>query len=294
MMNDKSLALVLEGGGVKCAYQVGALMALTEKGYTFKAISGASFGALNGALYIEGGVKRLFDYYTNIKTEDIFVDQPLVEFVNNYNGERENFTNAYLGFLKEHFGTSFNDRDKISEHYQHYVAHLVNEKAVNDSPIDFMFSVLEVNNSPLILPMIIGAYFSRNFAPLQLLFSNGSIKPKIINKVDCSVGTLPRYVAASANYPFFNPINVEDSYYLDGGITNNVPYQALLDNGYDKMIIIRTKSDELQGKIPQNDNILQIIPSENLGSSLYFTHDNIMELIKLGYTDAMNVINQNN
>ena len=105
---------------------------------------------------------------------------------------------------------------------------------------------------------------------------------------------LPLYVAASANYPFFNPLLVEDHYYLDGGITNNAPYEPLLEKGHNKIIVIRTKSDELQGKIPQNDNILVITPSENLGSSLYFTHDNIMYLIKLGYMDTMNIIKQEN
>ena len=285
-MNKDKLGLVLEGGGVKCAYHVGALMALEETGYSFKAISGASFGALNGALYIEGGVKKLFDFYTNLQTKDIFIDDDICDFVNNYNGDKRDFSQSFLSFLKEHTEQAFSERREISDYYHSFVAHLVNEKAVNNSPIEFMFSVLEVNNSPLVLPLIIGAYFSRNLAPIELMISTGSIKPKIINKVDCSVGTLPLYIAASANYPFFNPLLVEDAYYLDGGITNNVPYQALLDSGYDSLVIIRTKTDELQGKIPQNDHILVINPSEKLGSSIEFTHDNIMELIKLGYIDT--------
>ena len=68
-------------------------------------------------------------------------------------------------------------------------------------------------------------------------------------------------------------------------------YKALLEAGYNKLVIIRTKSDELQGKIPQNDDILVITPSENLGSSIQFTHDNIMEFIKLGYSDTIKIIN---
>ena len=293
-MTNKKVALVLEGGGVKCAYQVGSIMALEELGYSFNAISGASFGALNGALYIEGGVKRLFDFYTNIQTKDIFMDDNLSDFVNKYNGDKEVFTQSFLAFVKNNIPDAMDRRGEVSDYYHRFVSSKVNEKAINDSPIDFMFSVLEVNNSPLILPMIIGAYFSRNLGPLHMMISSGTIKPKIINKVDCSKGSLPLYVAASANYPFFNPMLVEDAYYLDGGITNNVPYQALLDSGYEEMIIIRTKSDELQGKIPQNDNILQIIPSENLGSSIHFTHDNIMELLKLGYQDTMAKFKNNN
>ena len=293
MIKDK-YALVLEGGGVKCAYQVGALMALEEMGYSFSAISGASFGALNGALYIEGGVKKLFDFYNNLQTKDIFIDDNLCDFVNNYNGDKLVFTQSFLNFVKENIPNAMDRREEVSQYYHRYVSSLVNEKAVKESPIEFMFSVLEVANSPLLLPIIIGAYFSRNLAPLQMMISSGTIKPKIINKVECSKGSLPLYVAASANYPFFNPMLVEDSYYLDGGITNNVPYQCLLDAGYEKLVIIRTKSDELQGKMPQNDNILVITPSENLGSSIHFTHDNIVDLLKLGYQDAMAILKQNN
>ena len=292
MIDNKVISLVLEGGGVKCAYQVGAIMALEEMGYSFNAISGASFGALNGALYLEGGVKRLFDYYTTLETKDIFVDDNLVEFVNNYNGEKTAFTGAFINFVKEHVASVNEDRNRISDYYHNYVSKLVNEEAVRNSPIDFMFSVLEVVNSPLIIPTIIGSYFAGNLSLLKFLESNGTITSRIISKDDARKGSLPLYVAGSANYPFFNPFLIEDRFYLDGGITNNVPYQCLLGRGYNKLIIIRTKTDELQGKIPQNDDILQILPSKNLGSSLEFTHDNIMELIKLGYMDAKAQINQ--
>lgn len=294
MINDKKVSLVLEGGGVKCAYQVGALMALEENGYSFNAISGASFGALNGALYIEGGVKKLFDFYTSLQTKDIFLDENICNFVNLYNGEKQCFTNAFLTFMKENASTFFNDRNKVSDYYHAYIAYLVNEEAIINSDIDYMFSVLEVKNNPLTLPMIIGAYFSRNMAPLKLLENNGTITSKIINKKDVAKGLLPLYVASSANYPFFNPLTVEDRYYLDGGITNNVPYEPLLSSKDKKIVIIRTKDDELQGKMPQNENILVITPSENLGSSLQFTHDNIMYLIKLGYQDTLKLLNKNN
>lgn len=294
MIDKNNISLVLEGGGVKCAYQVGALMALEENGYSFKAISGASFGALNGALYIEGGVKKLFDYYTSIDTKDIFLEENICNFVNLYNGERELFTNAFLAYMKENTSTFFNDRNMISDYYHSYVANLINEEAIRNSDIEYMFSVLEVTNNAIALPMIIGAYFSRNMAPLKILENNGTIKSHIINKNECRKGMLPMYVAASANYPFFNPMLVEDKYYLDGGITNNAPYEVLLASGHDKIVVIRTKNDDLQGKIPQNEDILVITPSQNLGSSLYFTHDNIMELIKLGYQDTIAIIKNNN
>ena len=46
----KEYGLVLEGGGAKGAYQIGAWKALKEAGVKIKGIAGTSVGALNGAL----------------------------------------------------------------------------------------------------------------------------------------------------------------------------------------------------------------------------------------------------
>jgi NTE family protein len=48
--NTSRIGLVLSGGGAKGAYQVGVLRYLAEAGITVDAISGASIGALNGAI----------------------------------------------------------------------------------------------------------------------------------------------------------------------------------------------------------------------------------------------------
>jgi NTE family protein len=41
--------LVLEGGGAKGSYQIGACQAMQELGVEFGAVAGTSIGALNGA-----------------------------------------------------------------------------------------------------------------------------------------------------------------------------------------------------------------------------------------------------
>lgn len=46
--------LVLEGGGAKGAYHIGAFFALKELGYEFDAVVGTSIGALNGAMIAMG------------------------------------------------------------------------------------------------------------------------------------------------------------------------------------------------------------------------------------------------
>ncbi|KIM12876.1 MAG: hypothetical protein KU38_03535 [Sulfurovum sp. FS08-3] len=50
-MQKKKLGIVLSGGGAKGAYEVGFLKALSEFGIQPHAVSGASIGALNGAIY---------------------------------------------------------------------------------------------------------------------------------------------------------------------------------------------------------------------------------------------------
>ena len=47
---DVEYSLVLEGGGAKGAYQIGAWKALKEAGVKINAVAGTSVGALNGAL----------------------------------------------------------------------------------------------------------------------------------------------------------------------------------------------------------------------------------------------------
>ena len=48
------LGLVLEGGGARGAFQIGAFQALNEKGFRFDGIVGTSIGAINGALLAQG------------------------------------------------------------------------------------------------------------------------------------------------------------------------------------------------------------------------------------------------
>ena len=48
----KEYGLVLEGGGARGAYQIGAWKALVEAGVKINAVAGTSVGALNGALYV--------------------------------------------------------------------------------------------------------------------------------------------------------------------------------------------------------------------------------------------------
>ncbi len=50
--------LVLEGGGAKGAYHIGAYRALMEEGIEIQGIAGTSVGALNGAILAQGDYEK--------------------------------------------------------------------------------------------------------------------------------------------------------------------------------------------------------------------------------------------
>ena len=54
----KEYGLVLDGGGARGAYQIGAWKALSEAGVKVNAVAGTSVGALNGALICMGDVNK--------------------------------------------------------------------------------------------------------------------------------------------------------------------------------------------------------------------------------------------
>ncbi len=58
--------LVLEGGGTKGAYQIGAYKALRELGIEFQGVTGTSIGALNGAFIIQNDIRSYGRYLDEI------------------------------------------------------------------------------------------------------------------------------------------------------------------------------------------------------------------------------------
>ena len=75
----KEYGLVLEGGGAKGAYQIGAWKALKEAGVKIKGVSGTSVGALNGALICMGDMERAESLWSNLAYSQIMdVDDELM------------------------------------------------------------------------------------------------------------------------------------------------------------------------------------------------------------------------
>ena len=76
---EKSYGIVLEGGGAKGSYQIGAWKALREANIKIRGIAGASVGALNGALMCMDDFERAEEIWSNITyTQVMEMDGSLV------------------------------------------------------------------------------------------------------------------------------------------------------------------------------------------------------------------------
>ena len=63
--------LVLAGGGVRGAYQIGVWKALKELKIKVSAVSGVSIGAVNGALFVQGSKTKAERLWNKIAIGDI-------------------------------------------------------------------------------------------------------------------------------------------------------------------------------------------------------------------------------
>jgi NTE family protein len=70
--DTKDVALVLSSGGARGLAHVGAIQALTAKGYHITSIAGTSFGSIVGAMYASGHLDDFCDFMDTIDRKRIF------------------------------------------------------------------------------------------------------------------------------------------------------------------------------------------------------------------------------
>ncbi|MBQ0078658.1 MAG: patatin family protein [Eubacterium sp.] len=73
----------------------------------------------------------------------------------------------------------------------------------------------------------------------------GKAEYKLLEDVDSQIHTL----RASGSMPFLStPVELDGQKYLDGGIADSIPFQWMAQQGYDKIIVILTRSADYRKK----------------------------------------------
>ena len=251
--------LVLEGGGTKGAYQIGAYRALTDLGIQFTGIAGTSIGALNGALIAQGDFDAMEDIWVNYDYKCFMnIDEDTYERYKNIEMNPKNFADVVelMNKARKKQGIDISPLRKLLEEK-------IDEDKIRNSKIDFGITT---------------AYW------------DGKIFPKFLYTDDIPKGKLVDYLIASASLPIFQLDKINDKLYLDGMFCDNIPINMLVQKGYDDIVVIRLIDDFL-GKMAinryQDLNLKVIVPSQYLGGSLNKDKDHIETNIKLGYLDTM-------
>ena len=293
----KKLGLVLEGGGAKCAYQNGVLAVLEKAGYKFDCIAGTSYGAVNGALYLDGKNKRLDAFWSNLSASKMFNEEKLDDIFDAIYHKEKVVTFDNLKFFKNGIADPLGILATLTDGYRQVIYDNVNEKAIRNNKCDFYLVtckmtqtknlVLEglkkiINPVSIFLDMFKPDYPGRFYQQLQMT-------PVEIGKDEIKEGQMADYVIASASNPPFKPMEIDGDKYYDGGAYANCPYELLKKKGYKDLVIIRTNV----GEITDSELNLEVIaPSESLGSCALFSKDNIHDLRRRGVNDAVFFLDQ--
>ena len=257
---SKTYAVALEGGGARGAYQVGAWRALGENGVKFSAVSGASVGALNGAMMAMD-------------------DLPLAESL--WNDMRfSRIMDVDDGTMKKLFGGKFLDLD--FKHLGESVKRLFKEGGFDVTPLRSLINEL------------VDADKIRS-SGIELFISTYSLTDKKgldLNARDLGDDELKDMLLASAYFPAFKHEMLGGKMYTDGGVSNVLPLSPLIDNGYRDIIAIRLYGlgFEKRVKIPKGTTVTEIAPTRDLGAMLNFDADSCKKNYRLGYFDAMRLL----
>ncbi len=258
----KEYGIVLEGGGAKGAYQVGAWAALLEAGIKIKGIAGTSVGALYGALMCMDDLREAEKLWDNISWSQVMdIDDTLIE-----QWKARDFSSLSLHELLAEGKRILKDRGLDITPLKQLIERTIDEDKIFQSDKEFFVSTISLSDR----------------------------KPLIVNMKEVAEGEMKDMLLASAYLPGFKRERLGGKLYADGGGANNVPVDVLADRGYKDIIVIRIYGlgydTEKSFVIPEDVSLYHIAPRQNLGGILEFDKKKTRRNRKLGYLDGKRLL----
>ncbi len=260
----KKIGLALAGGGARGAYQIGAWKALIELGIIDKisAFSGASVGSLNAVLFAMGNYEEAKDVWLSLEKDSLFnIEKKIYKRIYR---ERLKFLNRGIFSTKklEKLMSLTLDLEKIKDK-EIYIATTL----LGDEKSTF-FDLIHINYKH---------YFK----------SDNQITYHSLHNLEYD--RIKKIMLASCAIPIaFRPIRIGNETFYDGGILDNLPYQPLIDNGCEVVIIIDLfKSTFIKKKPVKGARLITVHPKKSLRGVLDFNNKYIHRRFELGYTDTL-------
>lgn len=254
----REYGIVLEGGGARGAYQIGAWRALREAGVKIKGIAGTSVGALNGAL-------MCMDDYEN--AENVWKD---ISYSKVMDVDDDLMTQLFQGTIPpgEAFEVLFQTMKEGGVDItplRNLIRQYVDAEKVEASPIEFYI----------------------------LTFCVDELKELDVDVHTLSKEELPDLLLASAYiFPLFKNEKLQGKTFIDGGVINNVPLGSLVNRGYEDIIMIRIYGPGREKKVKnlEHVHIYSVEPRIPLGNIIDFNPQKSRRNMTVGYYDAMRMI----
>ena len=253
----KEYSLVLDGGGARGAYQIGAWKALVEAGVKINAVAGTSVGALNGALICMGDVELAEKIWYDITYSDVMdVDDAWMEGL----FDKETSFREIVSEIKRYLSEGGVDITPLRE----LIHENVDEKKIRESGMEFCL----------------------------LTFSVSQMKELDISIHDIPEGMLDDFLLASAYLVGFKNEKLHGQTYIDGGVINNVPTNSLIERGYENIIQICIYGPGRRPRVKRTENTVlhEIAPKVKLGSIIEFDKKRSRQNMKIGYFDAKRML----
>lgn len=259
----KKNALVLSGGGSRGGYEIGVWQALRELEIPIDIVTGASVGALNGAMVAQDDFQAASELWKELETHMIFDLQENAENTFLFDFEIGGMnTNEALAYAKEILlrgGAGTSGLEKLIDRY-------IDEDKVRRSSVEFGIVTVE-------LP---------------------TMKPHYLFTEDIPKGRLPDYILASAScFPAVQPKEIDGVRFIDGGYVDVMPVEMSLKRGADNIIAVYLEAAGIMRKgslkfAEETASKLLLIKSHwNLGNFLSFDSRNSRRIMRLGYLDSM-------
>lgn len=254
---SKEYGLVLDGGGARGAYQIGAWKALHEAGVRIRGIAGTSVGALNGALICMGDVdeaEHIWKEMTFSKVMDVD-DDWMERLFQKEVPMRELFKELML---------RLRDGGIDVTPLKDLIHNILDEDRIRSAGIDFSL----------------------------LTFSLSDMKELDLTLDEIPEGLLADFLLASACLLGFKNEPLHGKTYLDGGVINNVPLNSLVKRGYRDIITVRIYGPgrEPRVRLDQGTQVYEIAPRVHLGSIIEFQGKRSRQNLKIGYYDAKRMV----
>lgn len=254
---SKEYGIVLDGGGARGAYQIGAWKALKEAGVKINAVAGTSVGALNGALICMddiGSAEKIWSEMAFSKVMD--VDDDWMERLFSHENK---FTEVIAEIWK-----TLSDGGVDVTPLRDLIHEVIDEEKIRASGKEFCL----------------------------LTFSLTDFKELDLSLDDIPEGMLEDFLLASAYLLGFKNEKLHGKRYIDGGVVNNVPLKSLVRRGYTDIIEIRIYGPgrEPRVKMPDDSEKYHIGPRVGLGSIIEFDSRRSRQNMKIGYYDAKRML----